>query len=98
MIYIDVNDETKDFSKLIRIGKITPWDYNNSQVEHEHKIMRQVQLHRERIKQEELYKLQQCKRQRIQERERMLKLKQRTTKPKLNQKNHKHLEDDGPEL
>lgn len=98
MIYINVNDETKDFNKLIRLGKITPWDYNNSQIEHEHKLMRQIQLHQERIKQEELYKLQQRKRQRIQERERMLKLKQRTAKPKINQKTHKQPEDDGPEL
>ncbi|WP_239473144.1 hypothetical protein [Limosilactobacillus coleohominis] len=97
MIYINVNDETKDFNKLIRLGKITPWDYNNSQIEHEHKLMRQIQLHQERIKQEELYKLQQRKRQRLQEREQMLKLKKQAIKHKVKQKSHQ-IEDDGPDL
>ena len=51
MIHIDINDESINFHALIKQGKINQWDYDNSQIEHEHKLMRKAQLLQERIKQ-----------------------------------------------
>lgn len=100
MIHIDINDKSIDFHALIKQGKINQWDYESSQIEHEHKLMRQAQLLQERIKQETLYKLKQRKLQRLREREHLLQQnrKQSVTKPTIKATKHKHIEDDGPEL
>ena len=45
----------------IDIGKVTPWDYANSQTEHELKKIRQAQEQLKRIKQEELQQQKQRK-------------------------------------
>ena len=69
MIHIDIDDESQDFNMLIQTGKITPWDYENSQIEHEHKKIRQALLLQQKIKEAELYKLKQRKLQMLRQRE-----------------------------
>ena len=100
MVHIDITDKSIDYHALIKQDKINQWDYENSQIEHEHKLMRQAQLLQERIKQETLYKQKQRKLQRLREREHLLQQnrKQSVTKPTLKATTHKHIEDDGPEL
>ncbi|WP_191997611.1 hypothetical protein [Limosilactobacillus reuteri] len=61
MIHIDIDDETQNISLLVKIGKVTPWDYANSQTEHELKKIRQAQEQLKRIKQEELQQQKQRK-------------------------------------
>ena len=61
MIHIDIDDETQNISLLVNIGKVTPWDYANSQTEYELKKIRQAQEQLKRIKQEELQQQKQRK-------------------------------------
>lgn len=61
MIHIDIDNETQNISLLVKIGKVTPWDYANSQTEYELKKIRQAQEQLKRIKQKELQQQKQRK-------------------------------------
>lgn len=101
MVHIDITDKSIDYHALIKQDKINQWDYENSQIEHEHKLIRQAQLLQERIKQEELYRQKQRQLQQLRQRTRLLqskkKLNQTTIKPNT-VTHHKDIKDEGPEL
>ena len=94
MIHIDIDNETQNITLLLKSNKVTPWDYANSQTEHELKKIRQAQEQLKRIKQEELYQ----QKQRKLRQQRFLKQEQENQSKINNKKKSYGKENDGPDF